>query len=71
MKKIKSKLALILTIFPLTLFAHPGHEHSGTFINNFTHFMTTNIFIFAPLGLAGYFLFKYLFSRQKIKNSNK
>ena len=66
MKTINRIAVLLFTILPISLFAHDGHVHTGTFWENASHFMLTNVYLFIPIVLAGYFLIKTLKARQKV-----
>ena len=66
MKTINRISVLIFALFPISLFAHGGHVHTGTFWENISHFMFTNVYLILPIAVAGYFLFKALKARQKV-----
>jgi hypothetical protein len=66
MKAISKIFFILITILPISLFAHDGHIHTGTFWENASHFMLTNVYLFFPIALAVYFLFKALKARQKV-----
>ena len=58
MKKIIEVVVLLTTVMPMSLFAHPGHEHTGTFWGNVVHFMITNGYLFVVVFVGGYSLFR-------------
>lgn len=67
MKKITKLVALLTTGLPMSLFAHPGHEHTGTFWENVIHFMVSNSYLFVIVFVAGYLLFR----KRKVANRVK
>ena len=66
MKTINRIVVLLYTRLPISLLAHDGHVHTGTFWENAFHFMLTNVYLFFPIAITGYFLFKVLKARQKV-----
>lgn len=65
MKKIIKIFLSLSLASPLTLLAHPGHEHTGTFWENVLHFFITNSVYMIPVAIASYFLVRYL-NRKRI-----
>ena len=68
MKKISRIVAILITILPISLFAHEGHVHTGTFWENVVHFMFTYSYLFAIAFVAGYLLYKNIKKVNKAKN---
>ena len=70
MKKIKNYLlSALIVCAPSLLLAHPGHEHHGTGMELFFHFLVTFTLI---IGLgAGLFRLTHYFLRKKNQISNK
>lgn len=58
MKKKIKLVVLFAAVFPMSLFAHTGHDHTGTFWENVVHFMITNGYLFVAVFVAGYFLLR-------------
>jgi len=63
MKMIKNYLLLTIIAFvPSLLWAHPGHEHHGTTLELFSHYLVTSVVVLGLgaglLRLASYFLSK-------------
>lgn len=67
MKKISSKIIYLILLMPISLLAHDGHVHTGTFWENAGHFMLTNAYLVLPALVATYFLVKSLRAKAKIK----
>ncbi len=68
MKKTINKSLLLIALLPVSLLAHDGHVHTGTFLENAAHFILTNGYFFVPIIVISYFLIKYLKSSTKIRN---
>ncbi len=68
MKKITNVSLFLISLFPVNLFAHDGHVHTGTFWENTAHFVLTNGYLVIPVLVATYFLTMHLKSKSKIKN---
>lgn len=67
MKKITSNIIVLTLLIPVSLFAHDGHIHAGTFWENVGHSILTNGFLVFPVIVAGYFLIKSLRTKAKTK----
>lgn len=67
MKKISSKIIYLILLVPVSLLAHDGHVHTGTFWENVGHFILTNGYLIIPVFFVGYFLIKNLRTKAKIK----
>ncbi|MCW8849098.1 MAG: hypothetical protein OQJ81_03890 [Melioribacteraceae bacterium] len=68
---MKKKISLLASVFftsSVSLFAHDGHVHSGTFWENAAHFALTNGYIVVPVAVAGYFLIKRIRVTSKTKS---
>ena len=66
MKMINRIAVLLFAILPISQFGHDGHVHTGTFWENAIHYLFTNAYLFIPLVIAGYFIFRKLKVRQKV-----
>lgn len=54
MRKIKNYLlSTIMVLTPSLLLAHPGHEHHGTGLEMFFHYLVTTVLVFG-LGAGVY-----------------
>lgn len=67
MKKIISLLTVLVLTFSQNIYAHDGHVHTGTFLENVSHFILTNSYIVVPIAVAAYFLIRNLRSTVKEK----
>lgn len=67
MKKISRIVAILITVLPISLFAHDGHVHTGTFWENVVHFMFTYSYLFAIAFVAGYLLYRNTKKTQREK----
>jgi len=68
MKKISKVVLFLVTVLPVTLFAHEGHAHTGSFVENVSHFLITNFYIVLPLLIVSYLLYRYMKPMTKAKN---
>ena len=65
MKKIKNYLLLtIIAFMPSLLWAHPGHEHHGTTLELFSHYLVTFVVVLG-LGAGLFRLASYFLSKRK------
>jgi len=65
MKKRNNLFLFIVTFLPITMYAHGGHEHTGSLGENIIHFLNTNLYFVFPLIIASYFLYRYAKSIRK------
>ena len=68
MKKIFNTIVLLLSLSPISILAHDGHVHTGTFWENVIHFSVTNGYIILPTVIAAYFVVRYFRAIVKVKN---
>ncbi|MCB9211028.1 MAG: hypothetical protein H6610_08590 [Ignavibacteriales bacterium] len=68
MKKVIKILLLSLIVFPISLLAHEGHVHTGTFTENLVHFLITKFYLYIPAAIGIYFLLKHKRSLKKEDN---
>jgi hypothetical protein len=58
MKRIKNYLLTTIIVFaPALLLAHPGHEHHGTGMELFFHYLVTIVLVLA-MGIGAYYLIR-------------
>ncbi len=71
MKKIKHYLVLSFLVFtPALLLAHPGHEHHGTGLELFIHFLLTAILALG-LGVGLFRLAQFVLRRKNSVTDNQ
>ncbi len=68
MKKLSKAVLFLVSILPVTLLAHEGHAHTGSFLENVYHFLITNFYIVLPLLVASYLLYRYMKPIKKAKS---
>ncbi len=69
MKKIKNYLLLAIIAFaPSLLRAHPGHDHHGTALELFGHYLVTLVVVIG-LGAALFRVASYFLSKRKTRKT--
>ena len=65
---MKKKILLLLSLLlPVTLWAHPGHDHTGSTLDVISHFLTTYWYAYLiPVVLISF----YLMNRKKAKQKS-
>lgn len=70
MMKIKNYLlSIIMVLVPSLLLAHPGHEHHGTGLELFSHFLITVLLVIG-LGVGLFRLTQYFLRKKNPAGNN-